>query len=147
MANDLKAFRIAARDDRHGGISGDLVREVHELAVNLAGKRSLGETGTDRGGDFADRHGIGIFALGTVWKSDYYHFLNPHKNCGHKKSADLSRTFFCFESADNNAPTPDLNDGALLFAKPSDLTASSAIPKNFLVGTIGFEPTTPTMSR
>ena len=75
MTNDLKAFRIAARDDRHGGIRGDLVREVHELAVNLAGKRSLGETRTDRGGDFADRHGIGIFALGTVWKSDYYHFF------------------------------------------------------------------------
>ncbi|MNW04486.1 hypothetical protein D3C71_2005850 [compost metagenome] len=47
VAQHLDTLRIPRSDDRQRSILLDDVRGVHQLTVDLAGQRGLGQTGTD----------------------------------------------------------------------------------------------------
>ena len=74
VTDDFNTFGVAARDDGDLSVLVDHMGEVDELAVDAAGESSLGQTGTDVGGDIGNGDGGGEFALGAVRKGNCNHF-------------------------------------------------------------------------
>jgi hypothetical protein len=70
----------------------DEERGIDQLAVDLAGQRSLCQTGTDGRSDLGDRHGLLETAYGTVGQGDIGHNDSLAKILG-KKKVRTSRTF------------------------------------------------------
>ena len=62
MTQHVERLGRLVGDDGELGVLFDAMREVDQLAVNLAGQRGLGKAGTDRRGDIAHRHGLFEFA-------------------------------------------------------------------------------------
>src|SRR5690606_17960144 len=123
VADDLQAFLVAVGDDRDLRITIDNIRGVDQAAVDLAGERGLGKPRTDAGGDLVNGNGILETADGTVRKRDLRHVFSlvaATNRPGHH------RTGF---------PVPETKKHRLCGAPGT------------LVGAIGLEPTTPTMSR
>ena len=118
VTHQLKGFLVAGGDDRQLGIVIDQPGGVHQLTVQLAGQGRLGQAGTDVAGHIHDRDRMIVFALGTVGKG----------NAGHGDILCQWR------------PLPK----AAWRKQERPLKGPS---RSNLVGAIGFEPTTPTMSR
>jgi len=51
VANDLQPLFILRRDDLQGRVAADDVAGVDQLAIDLAGERGFGQTGTNGCGD------------------------------------------------------------------------------------------------
>ena len=66
-------------DDGNVCVMADGAVEIPQIAVNADHHGRLGETGTDRGGDFHARDRVVIFADGTVRKGDRNNYFVPDK--------------------------------------------------------------------
>ncbi len=73
VANELDAFLVAVRDDRHFRIALDTIGRVHQPAVHPAGERGARQARADRFRNIRDRNRSGKTPHGTVWKANVRH--------------------------------------------------------------------------
>ena len=161
MANDFKPFGILAGDDGHRSVSGERMGQIHKLTVYLPRESRLRKPRTDRLRHVRNRHTRFILPAGSVGQRyrDHHDLLSfrlrllPQRQDGNenllmkknqKKSAARGSHFL---QRTKSAPPASFNrSGCLSSQKPTN-DCTYCVPKKILVGTIGLEPTTPTMSR
>ncbi len=75
VTDDFEPVRVLAGDDRNLRIPVEDVRGIHELAVDTAGERGLGEPRTDARSEACHGHGLFETALAAVRQGDDRHRL------------------------------------------------------------------------
>src|SRR5690606_21669715 len=139
---DLQSFRRLVGDDGQFRILLDAVRQVDQATIDTAGQRGLRQTGADRGRNLSHRNGLFNTADGTVRERNIRHRTDlrqpgPAGDVQTKKKCGRGRTFSWSTKAE-----PDLRISGFGASSSEHVSGSRC-----LVGAIGLEPTTPTMSR
>src|SRR2546422_2971124 len=150
MAQDVEALGVAVRDDRKRRIVVDHMRRIDELAVDLASECGLGEAGTDRRGDlcYGNRR---VESLHRAVGQSYgrHAELLKTKRCG------SSRTLFAniLDRSTDGRQACELARGYWVSVRVRGVITvpfqyrKNSFRRRCMVGAIGLEPTTPTMSR
>ena len=77
MADDLKRFWVAPRDEAQFGVLGDAGRKIPQLAIHFHGQRRLGEARANGGRDSRARHRAVKLADGTIGQGNRGHEQRP----------------------------------------------------------------------
>ena len=105
VAQQLERVRVARCHDADLGVAIDHMGEVDHLAVDTKCQGSLGEAGTDRGGDLCAAHRFVKGSDGTVRQGNIDHLVHQLTKfrtqliCRHKRSTAVGR-----EAAQRCAP-------------------------------------------
>ena len=77
MADHLKRFGIAPRDEAQLGVLGDAGRKIAQLAIHFHGKCRLGQARANGGRDSRARHRAVKLADGTIGQGNRGHEQRP----------------------------------------------------------------------
>ncbi len=136
MAQDVDSFGILVRNDGKIGVVVHHERRIDQFAIDLARQRGSCKARAYGRSHFGHADWLVEGPGGSVWQSYGRHFYEFPK----QKSAE-NRTF-----SDFRLMKKGLRNGASI-ASCKFGNSSSSLSRKKLVGAIGFEPTTPTMSR
>ncbi|MOA26688.1 hypothetical protein D3C78_1475000 [compost metagenome] len=89
MTDDLQSLFIFRGDDLQGGVVGDQLAGVDQLAVDFARNGGLGQAGTDRSGDIGYGYRVIERALTAIGKSNSGHGASSPSGDPYQRSRGL----------------------------------------------------------